>query len=254
MNKKTLIILGIVAVVAVGLVAISTLFLTQSNQDNRSSADQPTPPIIPPSVSPVVDNTFGTSDVDTTTPTPSDTITPTPSATPTAAPQTQQTSCQQPSQVTNVKVQFPGCDSSGQCSFVQATCNWDANTDATSYTLTVTEVETNTVVLNQSEPAGTTQVFFNINQGKTYRCDVSAVNSCGAVSVAASDQLLCEANGLVNPTPTITEAPTASPTAVITATETPRPTLPPTGPAYSMVIGVVAAVGIILFGGILFIL
>jgi hypothetical protein len=253
MNKKTIIILGIVAFVAVGLVAASTLFLTQTNQDNRSSADEPTPPIIPPSVSPVADTSFGTSTVDTTTPTPTDTLTPT--ATPTVAPQTQQTSCQQPSQVTNVKVTYPYIDSNGTAQFVQAGCSWDANADATSYTLTVTEVETNTVVLNQSEPAGTTQVAFNINQGKTYRCDVSAVNSCGAVSVAASDQLLCSADGLVNPTPTITEAPTASPTATLPpATETPRPTLPPTGPAYSMIIGVAAAVGIILFGGILFIL
>jgi hypothetical protein len=251
MNKKTIIILGIVALVAVGLVGISTMFLTQSNQDNRSSANEPTPPIIPPSVSPIADTSFGTSAVDTTTPTPTDTLTPTASPTPTLA---AQTSCQQPSQVSNVKVQFPYIDSNGTSHFVQASCNWDANADAASYTLKVTEVETNTVVLDQSEPAGTTQVAFDINQGKTYRCDVSAVNSCGAVSVAASDQLLCEANGLVNPTPTITEAPTASPTAVLTATETPRPTLPPTGPAYSMVIGVAAAVGIILFGGILFIL
>lgn len=256
MNKKTLIILAVVVLVAVTLIGISTLFLTQ-NQDNRSGATAPTPPIIPPTAVPLSQNSAQTSSATSVSPT----ETPSPSPSPTTA-QLAQNTCSQPTPVTNVKVSYPYINSSGQTSFVQAGCTWDAQAGAASYALTVTEVETTTIVMQQNVPAGTTAVSFNINQGKTYKCDVSAVNSCGAVSVASSDQLLCSANGLVeSPTPSSPPPPTISPTAAPTlpaaspsATTAPRPTLAPTGSADSLFIGIAIAAGIILFGGFLFVL
>jgi hypothetical protein len=151
-----------------------------------------------------------------------------------------------------------------QCSFVQANCSWDAVSGATQYRVTVTEVDTNTVIKNETVTG--TKYVFPVTQNRTYRCDVAAVNSCGQAGTAGTDELLCSVDAAVNTptntpsptrppgatsTPTLTRAPTATP---IIITKTPPPTLPPMGTVENtMMFGAGAAV-LIIIGGLLFIL
>lgn len=141
--------------------------------------------------------------------------------------------CTAPQQITNVLVDFPACQDDGTCDLTQASCEWDDSIDAVSYKVTVTEVDTNTVIKNnETIPIDTTKIYFPVTQGKTYKCDVVAVNDCGQLSVAASDQLLCEADALVTtPTPTTpvltaTPVPSNAPTPTPTRPTTPTPTTP----------------------------
>ncbi|HVT01485.1 MAG TPA: hypothetical protein VHE53_04625 [Patescibacteria group bacterium] len=120
-------------------------------------------------------------------------------------PQAQAQACPTPSTPTNVLVEFPSCVGS-QCNFTQAKCSWGSVSGATSYKLVVTEVESGTVVVNEQPSAGTTSKIFNVTANKTYKCDVSAVNSCGATGAAGSHSLLCAVDALVE-TPTATPAP-----------------------------------------------
>jgi hypothetical protein len=147
--------------------------------------------------------------------------------------------CAAPATVQGVKVEYPGCSVTdpNNCDLSQASCKWNPSSDAASYNVTVTELETGRVVINnQSEPLSTNKILFPITQKMTYKCDVSAVASCGTVSTAASDQLLCETDALLD-TPTV-----APPTAV--------PTQPPATPTIAnpggetqtiAILGVVAA-------------
>jgi hypothetical protein len=147
--------------------------------------------------------------------------------------------CAAPATVQGVKVEYPGCSVAdpNNCDLAQASCKWDPSSDAASYNVTVTELETGKVVLNnQSEPLSTNKILFPITQKMTYKCDVTAVATCGTVSAAASDQLLCETDAILD-TPTI--APTTS-----------APTLPPPTPTIAnpggetqtiAILGVVAA-------------
>ena len=112
-----------------------------------------------------------------------------------------------------------------QCRFDQAKCSWDAVGDATSYAITITEEESNSVIKQETVAAGTTKYVFDITANKTYRCDVSAVNACGTLGPAGSASALCAAEGVASAAPTaaptaapvVTPAPTAAPVA------TPRP-------------------------------
>jgi hypothetical protein len=123
--------------------------------------------------------------------------------------------------VANVFVEFPACRGA-TCTFVEASCSWDSLAEAVSYNVTITEIETGKVIVdNVSTPAGTVKVFFPITQQRTYKCDVTATNNCGNVSTASSHQLFCEADAGV--VPTVTPIPTSVPT------NTPVPTLAPTG-------------------------
>ncbi len=127
--------------------------------------------------------------------------------------------CAAPAAATGVQVEFPSCNGT-DCDLTQASCKWNAQSDAASFNVTVTEVETNTIIKNnESEPASTTKISFAITQGKTYKCDVVAVSACGGLAAASSDSLLCQADALVS-TPTATLAPTATPTTRPTATPT----------------------------------
>src|SRR5690606_31105154 len=86
---------------------------------------------------------------------------------------------------------------------------------------------TGTIVKNnESQLSTTTKILFPITQGRTYKCDVVSVSACGGLAAAASDQLLCEADALIDtPTPTqVVSAPTATP---IPPTAT--PTIAPPG-------------------------
>jgi hypothetical protein len=127
-------------------------------------------------------------------------------------------SCATPSQVQGVRIDYPGCVGT-QCNFTQATCSWTATAGATKYQLTVTEVESSTVTKNEQEDAAVTSVTFPVNQNKTYKCDVAAINACGTTGTAGTFSLFCKVDALIN-TPTPTTPPAPPP---------PKPTLPPTG-------------------------
>jgi hypothetical protein len=107
-----------------------------------------------------------------------------------------------------------------QCSFVEADCTWDASTDASNYAIKITEVESGTVIKNVTVAASTTKYTFPVTQNKTYRCEVSAVNSCGQSGPAGAGEALCAVDGLVStPAPTPTPVPSKTPT----PTPTPAP-------------------------------
>lgn len=125
--------------------------------------------------------------------------------------------CETPGTVENVRVEYPSCQGD-QCSFTEASCSWDAVSGASKYALKITEVDSNSVV--KTEESTGTRVVFPVTQGKTYQCDVSAINSCGNTGGVGSDSLLCAVEGLVS-TPAPTAAPTAPP---VIATQAPIPT------------------------------
>lgn len=223
MSKQALIILAIGILVLGGIGA--TVFLLNQQQDTRSRAQILPTPIVSPSPTPIAGGV-----------------------------QSGNNNCPAPTAVQNVLVEFPGCEGD-ICQFTQASCSWDPNTEATSYNVTVTEVETGTPVQsNVSYPSSTTKIIFPINQGFTYKCDVSAVSSCGGISVASSHELLCEADALLP-----TEAPTPTP---VPPTETPQePTatpIPPT-PAPSIAppggplqtVAIIGGIAVILVAGML---
>ena len=196
MNKRLLLIIvgGIVALSAVGL----TIFLTQTSKDPRSRAQTPAGTAVTPSPTP-----------------PLNTLT-------TAAPATPQ----------NVLVEYPSCTDL-DCSFLAASCAWDAVSDAANYQLKVTEVDTGTVVYDQSQAASVNKIVFPVVQNKVYQCDVTALNADGQASGTGSHSLLCQTDGIVEPTtppvPT-TIPPTKEPTAVPTVSSSPSATLVPTIP------------------------
>ncbi len=258
MNKKNIVILGAIGAVALTLVGISTLLLTQGNQDIRSRADTPdtTTPIIPPTTAPPAANPITTQDTGGGAPLTTQDGTATPTATvtpPTPTTASANNACQTPAAMTGVTVEYPYCEGE-ECSFVQADCTWNPASGASGYTVVVTEVDTNTVVKNETATPDTTKTVFPVTQGKTYKCDVSAVNACGQVGVASSHQLLCEVDGLVaSPTPSLAPTPIATDTPT-TVPPTAKPTLPPSGNSEIMTAGIVGGIIIMVLGGLLFIL
>lgn len=157
--------------------------------------------------------------------------------------------CSAPALASGVTVEFPGCNGTS-CDLAQASCAWAAQADASSFNVTVTEVETGTIIKNnESQLGSTTKVLFAITQGRTYKCDVVAVSSCGGLAAAVSDQLLCEADALIDtPTPsptTIASAPTATP-----VPPTATPTIAPPGNLLQTVT-IVGGIMIAIIGGIL---
>ncbi len=124
--------------------------------------------------------------------------------------------CTVPAPVQNVLITYPNCTADNNCSLTQANCTWSAVDGATGYQLTVTETDSNTIV--KTEAVTGTSSIFDVTQGKTYQCDVQAVNSCGESGPAGSHTLLCEVDALVS---------SPSPTPVVTTPPTPTPTLPP---------------------------
>lgn len=157
--------------------------------------------------------------------------------------------CSAPAQASGVLVEYPGCNGAS-CLFTQASCSWASQADAVSFNVTVTEVETGTVIVNNvSRAASVTKEVFNITQGRTYKCDVVAVSSCGSLAAAASDQLLCEADAIID-TPTPTTAAGVPTTAPNQPTATPT-IAPPGGVVQSaaIVVGILFSIvgGILLF-------
>ena len=161
-----------------------TIFLTQTSKDPRSRAQTPSGTAATPSPTP-----------------PLNTLT-------SAAPATPQ----------NVLVEYPSCTDL-DCSFLAASCSWDAVSDAANYQLKVTEVDTGAIVYDQSQASSVNKIVFPVSQNKVYQCDVTALNADGQSSGTGSHSLLCQTDGIVEPTtPPVPTAipPTKEPTAVPT--------------------------------------
>lgn len=157
--------------------------------------------------------------------------------TPTAA-----ASCATPSQVQNVRIDYPGCVGT-QCNFTQATCSWAASTGAAKYQLTVTQVESGEVVKNEQVETSITNVTFAVTQNRTYKCDVAAINSCGTTGVAGTFSLFCKVDALIaSPVPTTPPQPTAV------------PTIPPAGALSNSIVVAVAAILLFVVGAFLVVL
>lgn len=197
MNKRLLLIVigGVVALTVVGI----TLYLMSQSQDPRSRAQVPG------------------EGLPTSTPTPPQTLT---ASNPPSTPQ-------------NVLVEYPSCTDIS-CSFLEASCAWDPVTDATSYQLKVTEVDTGTVVYDQAGDISVSKIVFPVSQNKVYQCDVTAINADGQSGGTGSHSLLCETDGIIEPTPTTppvpTKEPTPTPTLIPTFTPTPVASATPTIP------------------------
>lgn len=193
MTKKTALVLGVLVAALFGVIVL-TLYLVRSQQDVRSRASENQP--IEESVT------------------------------------VQQTSCPIPAQVQNVLVEFPNCVGD-ICNFTQASCSWGSVAGATRYQLKISQVESGEIVRDTQVDAAVTRVEFPIVQNKTYKCEVSAINACGASGLAGSHSLLCAVDAIVSLTPTLspptsTPMPTSMPIPT-TVTSTPVPTLPPVG-------------------------
>lgn len=129
--------------------------------------------------------------------------------------------CPAPGTPATVTLSYPLCEA-GQtgetCQFDKAGCVWDSVSGASKYNTKITEVETGAVISTAS--VTTTKTSFPVVQGRTYKCEVSAVSSCGSVGGTNNDTLLCEANALLSPTPT--SAPVSTPPPA-TSVPTPAP-------------------------------
>lgn len=128
----------------------------------------------------------------------------------------------QQAQVTSCPVQF-------------AICKWDSLGGGYTYKVTIVDATTGTIIAQNSIAA--TQLSFPASSGKTYRCDVSAVNSCGegpksSGTGSACPGVVAQAPVASTPTPTPTPTPTLTPTPT-PATPTPTPTPVPPTPAPS---------------------
>lgn len=236
-DKRIFIIGGLVAVL---LLAIPlTVYIANQQQDVRSSA-QVSPDLtsqnIIPTNTPLPSPTNLPTSTPTFTPTPSPTLTTTPAASPT--PTVTGGACQAPAAVTGVEFTYPSCQGT-QCNFTQASCSWAAVNGATSYNITITQVESGTVTSTTSVTAPTVTTTFSVVQGKTYRCDIAAVNSCGASGQVGSAQALCSVDGQVS-----SPQPTAPPQVI--------PTVVPTGDTQTTLLVGVGGVIVAILGGVLF--
>lgn len=223
-----LIIGGLAAIL---LIAIPlTVYIANQQQDVRSRADQGTliadtgataTPIPLPTSTPVTAATA----TPTSSPTPSPTVATTiPSPTPTGTAggtitPTTAGACTAPEVVSNVEFDYPSCAGT-QCNFTQASCSWAAVNGAVNYSVKITQVDSGTITSTNTVAAPTVTFSFPVEQGKTYRCDIAAVNSCGTSGEAGSAQALCSVDGQVGtPVPTRPQViPTVVPTGDVSTT------------------------------------
>jgi hypothetical protein len=248
-DKRILIIAGLVAVL---LIAIPlTVYIANQQQEVRSNAQVPqqTADAGLPTDTPIAATNMPTS---TGTPTPSPTVSPTTTAiaTPTTAAGGAATptgiggTCQAPAAVSGVELSYPSCQGT-QCDFTQASCSWAAVNGAVSYSITVTQVETGSVTSTTTVTAPTVTYSFPVTQGQTYRCDITAVNACGASGVAGSAQALCAVDGQVaSPQPTQPPQPTVPPQVI--------PTVVATGDTNMTMLVGIGGVFVAILGGVLF--
>lgn len=117
-------------------------------------------------------------------------------------------SCPAPGTPATVTLTYPYCGDGqvgASCAFDKAACEWESVSSASSYNIKVTEVETGAIV--KTDNLSATNTSFPVVQGRTYKCEVSAVASCGSTGGTNSDTLLCETDALLSPTPTPTPPP-----------------------------------------------
>lgn len=229
-----LLIIGILGAV------VATIFLVRSRQDVRSRADTFdtfTPPASIPSPTVVTDNTaLNQAGSDSSTPPPA---------------------------VTNVVADYP-YTVEGTADFARASCSWDAVTEAVSYAVKITQKDTGSIIKNEAVNSSETSYVFDVTDGKTYTCEVAAINDVGVQGATGSDEVLCEADVVSSPAPTAapttptTPIPTSSvaatliPTSPPVSTSAPTPTLPPTGVTENLAIVALGGVVLMILGGLLF--
>lgn len=125
--------------------------------------------------------------------------------------------------------------------YTQATCTWEAASGAATYSVQITEVDSNTVITTQSLASSVLTYTFAVTSGKTYKCSVTAINSSGTAGTSGTFSLLCQTDVI----PNTTVAPTLPPGAIIP----PIQGIPPTGNNFIlMALGVMG--GMIMFFGI----
>ena len=143
-----------------------------------------------------------------------------------------------PGTPSNVLVSYPAC--TGQdCSFANAKCTWGSATGAATYSIKITEVDSGTVTKTDSVPSSTLTYTFPVTSGRTYKCEVTAVNSSGTAGATGSHSLLCQ---------TDTFTPSATP---VPAIPTKVPPLPPPKAGNETVFMSIAAIsGVIILIGV----
>lgn len=213
MSTRNIIAIVVLFVVLLGAIFV-TLFLISSSQDTRSNADTPDDfPVI--SEAPI---------------------------------EVQDGEEEGPGSVDGVRVDYPNIEGD-QANWEQANCSWNANTNASTYSIKVLEVDTETVIAEESVNSGVTNKVFPITSGNTYRCEVAAVNSAGVAGTAGFDEQVCVSDAPVtSPSPVASPSATIAPTAIptVVAQPTVTPTLPPTGS-----FGTIATIGL---GGVILML
>lgn len=137
-------------------------------------------------------------------------------------------SCPAPGTPATVTLSYPLCEApegGGQevCQFDKAGCTWESVSGAVKYNVKVTEVETGASIANQTINAPTLKTSFPVVQGRTYKCEVSAVNNCGSAGGVNDDTLTCEVENFLSPAPSATPPPAVSTPPPATPTPTPLP-------------------------------
>jgi hypothetical protein len=216
MSKRNLIAIGVLFVVLLGAIFV-TLLMISSNQDNRSSASTP-------------DNLFPTI---STAPVIVDTL---------------DGDAEDPGIVESVSVNYPNMEGDS-LDYTKASCTWDPNSNASQYSIKITEVDTGDVLKEDLINSGITKEVFSVVENNTYRCEVAAVNASGIPGAAGADEQICQVEASAQPTPTTPPVPTtpvltSTPTAtLVPQIPTATPTLPPAGN-----VGTIAAIGL---GGVI---
>lgn len=237
MNRSRAIILGVLFAILLVAIPLTIYIVSTQEQDVRSRAN--------------FDTTTTTTIALGSTTSPSPTVvSPTTAATATPA-------CQTPTAPTNVKITYPNCPN-GVCNYTQAVCTWDAVTGAVSYTIKITQIDSGNVIKTDSVTAPTVQEVFPVEQNKTYKCDVSATNSCATPGPSSSFQLTCKTDAIIS-TPTTASTVTPIPSSVFStstpvATRPPRPTLPATGDTSTTVLIGIGGIAVAIIGGAFFLL
>lgn len=150
-------------------------------------------------------------------------------------------SCSTPGTPGSVLITYPARQGAN-LDATQATCTWDAVSGAASYSVKITEVDSGTVITTQALSSSVLTYTFSVTSGKTYKCDVTAINSCGTAGSTGTFSLLCE-------TDVVTANPTATPTLVPGATAPPIQEIPPTGNNFMlMALGIMG--GMVMFFGV----
>lgn len=250
-DKRMLIIGGLAAIL---LIAIPlTVYIANQQQDVRSRADQGANTLIADTGATATPLPTSTplAATSTATPSPSPTVsTAVPSPTPTAVGAATPTTatgtitpttagaCAVPDVVSNVEFNYPSCAGT-QCNFTEASCSWAAVNGATSYSVKITQVDSGTITSTNSVTSPGVTFSFPVEQGKTYRCDISAVSTCGTSGPAGSAQELCAVDGQVG-----SPVPTTRPQVI--------PTVVPTGDVSTTMLVGFGGLVVAIIGGLLF--